>query len=827
MSQFTGWLMTLMVLIGTLTRCKANCNISTDGKRVNCKGQYLEQIPQNLSESLEYLDISYNRISEIRADNFIQYPNLQMLNLRFNNISYIENGTFQYNLLLTNLSLSNNLLSEIPNSSLMGLKNLQILDLSNNLYQRVTLGDVFSTLVNLTDLSIGGPRISGIFKGDFASIKNLSLNRFALKSKSSLDYYDPGAFSVLNTKNLWLDIAVDTNATLLSDMLKDLTNKSLTSLNFINLFEFSYYVDNKDIFSYLPSIDLRDLVFYQGEFSENLLYLLLMNVQISSVKNLYLFSLDFALSPNLNISDVAIDNLHLENLVIQDVINPDILGFDLTFTWFSKIVNLSVINMNFNHVPCNAWAQMTNLVVLNVSSNRLLATYLYNLLCKNTVLPNIEIFNASYNAMHSLKTISLLTAQWPKLTYLDLTSNKFGTLNEFCVWTANIKVLILRGNVLQYEVFQCLPTTVENLDLSNSQLEQLNMSYFNLATNLTELNLSNNKIKFIPYNWQSPSIQVLALEGNSFGIIDKGSFKYLPQLKNLMAGNNPYYCMCDLYDFFTDVLDEGSLVLTDWPDDYYCYHPQNLMGTRIDHFHPGKLDCNVGLVVAISVSVTAFVIIVCMLLGWKFNAPWYIKATCQIIKSRYRSQKADQTRNYDYHAFISYSCFDADWVRGVLLPQLENSNPAYKVCIHERDFQPGKWIIDNIIENIEQSRKVIFILSHNFINSEWCNYELYFAHQRAIGHAFADVILVVKDSVGMEDLPKRFHRLRKLLRTKTYLEWPKEDSRQPFFWVQLKNILGKDSLSIMGQDNLTFLVNITAIVGQAMATVKANVPGKY
>ncbi|XP_040188178.1 toll-like receptor 2 [Rana temporaria] len=806
MSQVTGWLMTLMVLIGTLTRwCQADCNISTDGKRVTCKGQDLKQVPQNLSESLEYLDLSYNKISEMRATDFMKYPNLETLLLRYNNISYIENGTFQYNLLLSNFSLFNNLLSEIPNSPLIDLKNLQILDLSNNLYERVTLGDVFGTLVNLTDLSIGGPLVSGIFKHDFASIENISLDRFSLNSKSSLDYYEPGAFSVLNTKNLWLDIAVDTNATLLSDMLKDLTNKSLTSLNFINLFEFSYYVGNKDIFSYLPSIDLRDLAFYKGKFNENLLYLLLMNVQISSVKNLYLSSLDFARSPYLDISDVAIDNLNLENLVIQDVINPDILGFDLAFPWFGKVANISVINMNFDQLPCNIWTQLTNLVMLNISGNRLLATYLYNMLCKTTVLPNIEIFNASYNAMRSLKTISLLTAQWPKLTYLDFTSNKFGTLDEFCVWTSNIKVVILRGNVLQYEVFQCLPTTVEYLDLSHSQLEQLNMSYFNLATNLTELNLSNNKIKSIPYNWRSPSIQVLVLEGNSFGIIDRGSFKNLPQLKNLTAGNNPYYCMCDLYDFFSDVLEDRSLVLTDWPDDYYCYHPQNLMETRIDSFRPGKLECNVGLVVAISASVTAFVIIVCMLLGWRFNALWYIKATCQIIKSRYRARKADQIRNYDYHAFISYSYFDADWVRRVLLPQLEDSNPPYKVCIHERDFQPGKWIIDNIIENIEKSRKIIFILSHNFINSEWCNYELYFAHQRAIGHAFADVILVVKDSVGMEDLPKRFHRLRKLLRTKTYVEWPEEGSRQPFFWVQLKNILGRDSLSVMGQDNLTYL----------------------
>ncbi|XP_040188502.1 toll-like receptor 2 [Rana temporaria] len=808
----TGWLMTLIVLTGALTRCQLACDVSTDGNMVTCKGRGLVGVPQNLSENLEYLDLSYNVISEIEADDFLRYPKLQILNLSYNNISYIENGTFQYNLFIRNLSLFNNSLMEIPHSSLENLRYLQILDLSNNFYERATLEDVFSSLVNLKDLSVGGPLISNILKDDFASMENISLIRFALKSKSSLDYYEPGAFSFLNMQNLWLDVAIDKNATLLGDMLKDLTNKSLNSLRFRNLFELSYYVGIEDIFSHLPYIGLRHLVFYRGKFNENLLRLVLQNVQRALIKNLYLISIDFARSPNAKKSEVTINNLYLDNLLIQDVTNPDILRFDWTFTWFNKVTNLSIINVNFNFVPCDAWGQMTNVVKLDISDNRLLATYLFNLLCKDNILPNIEIFNASNNIMRSLKTISLLTAQWPKLTYLDLRSNNLGSLNESCVWTSSLKVLILRDNLLKYEVFQCLPTTVEYLDLSNSHLDRLNMNYFDMATSLTQLILSNNKIKFITSSWNSPNLQVLALEGNSFGVIDKGSFQDLPQLKLLTAGNNPYHCTCDLYAFFTDTLKVGSLVLDDWPDYYYCFHPPHLLDTRIEYFQPGLLECNVGLVVAISVSVTAFVVIVCMLLCWRYDAPWYIRTTCQIIQMKYRSQKSDQSRIYDYHAFISYSYSDADWVRGVLLPHLENSNPPYKVCIHERDFQPGKWIIDNIIENIENSHKIIFILSHNFVNSEWCNYELYFAHQRAIGHAFEDVILVVKESVSMEDLPKRFHRLRKILRTKTYLEWPVEENRQPFFWVQLKSILGKGDSSLVGKESLS-LVN-DAIVGQ-------------
>ncbi|XP_073422980.1 toll-like receptor 2 [Dendrobates tinctorius] len=807
-----GQLLVLLFLFGAIELCESICEISLSGKHVNCKGEKLDYIPQDLSEELEYLDFSYNILTHLVPGSLSRYPYLHTLNLSFNNISRIENGSFEVNFLLRNLSLFNNSLMEIPASSLESLNGLQILDVSNNFYRFSTLSEEFTTLVNLQELSIGGPLVSSILRDDFRVLQNISLQKFSLKTKSSLENYEPGAFLELNTEVLWLDIALDGNSSLLPYILMDLAQKKLTTLRFRNLFEFSYYEGALDIFSFLPAIGVRDLVFYRGKFNENLLRQVLQNVQISNIENLLLLSIDFARSLNANKSDVAINNLTLQNLIIQDVTNPDILRFDWTFTWFSQVNHLSIINVNFNFVPCDAWGEMANVKILNISGNRLFASYLFNSLCALNILPKIHTFNISNNQIHSLKTISRLTANWPQLTKVDMANNFIGSLNESCVWQNNIKTLILINNLLTVDVFQCLPITLEYLDMSNSQLDRLDMNYFLQAINLTELILRNNKIKFIPTGWQSPNLQVLSLEGNSFGVIDQGSFENLNQLRTLTAGNNPYHCTCVLHAFITETLNEGSLTLLDWPENYYCYHPLNLVDTRIEFFSPGKLECDVRLVVAASVSVTAFIVIICMLLCYRFDVPWYLKATWQVIQSKYRSKKDEETREYAYHAFISYSYSDADWVRGVLLPRLENSNPPYRVCIHERDFLPGRWIIDNIIENIENSRKIIFVLSHNFVNSEWCNYELYFAHQRAIGHAFEDVILVVKENVSMEDLPKRFCRLRKMLSTKTYLEWPLEENRQPFFWVQLKSILGKGSQSISGQENISLVTDTVTVV---------------
>lgn len=89
--------------------------------------------------------------------------------------------------------------------------------------------------------------------------------------------------------------------------------------------------------------------------------------------------------------------------------------------------------------------------------------------------------------------------------------------------------------------------------------------------------------------------------------------------------------------------------------------------------------------------------------------------------------------------------------------------------------------------------QVIFVLSRHFVNSEWCNYELYFAQQRAMGKTFSDVILVVKEPIDPSSLPSKYCKLKKMLSTKTYLEWPQQPNQQAFFWAQLRSVLGRPS----------------------------------
>lgn len=103
--------------------------------------------------------------------------------------------------------------------------------------------------------------------------------------------------------------------------------------------------------------------------------------------------------------------------------------------------------------------------------------------------------------------------------------------------------------------------------------------------------------------------------------------------------------------------------------------------------------------------------------------------------------------------------------------------------------------MDNIMSAIECSRKTVFVLSENFVSSDWCRYELDFTHfQLFEGNSDRDAsILVLLEPLAKDDIPKRFCKLRKLMSSTTYLEWPQDQDKRDEFWASLRNALSPDN----------------------------------
>jgi len=71
--------------------------------------------------------------------------------------------------------------------------------------------------------------------------------------------------------------------------------------------------------------------------------------------------------------------------------------------------------------------------------------------------------------------------------------------------------------------------------------------------------------------------------------------------------------------------------------------------------------------------------------------------------------------------FISYSHRDSDWVRGWLLPRLEAS--GVRVIIDLHDFEIGVASIVNMETAVERADRVLLVLTPDWVESEWCNFE--------------------------------------------------------------------------------------------------------
>ncbi|MFL5806120.1 MAG: TIR domain-containing protein, partial [Roseiflexaceae bacterium] len=80
---------------------------------------------------------------------------------------------------------------------------------------------------------------------------------------------------------------------------------------------------------------------------------------------------------------------------------------------------------------------------------------------------------------------------------------------------------------------------------------------------------------------------------------------------------------------------------------------------------------------------------------------------------------------YIYDVFVSYSSDDRNWVHDVLLPRLKKA--GLKICIADRDFELGVPHIVNIEQAVEQSRKILPIMTLGWLKNKWSQLDLLLA----------------------------------------------------------------------------------------------------
>ncbi|XP_066572597.1 toll-like receptor 13 [Amia ocellicauda] len=341
----------------------------------------------------------------------------------------------------------------------------------------------------------------------------------------------------------------------------------------------------------------------------------------------------------------------------------------------------------------------------------------------------------------------------------------------------------LNINFLDPNTFSYTPH-LSFLDISKNVFNTLDPRVFQSVPNLTEFILSQARQQSFDFLIQAnlTRVKILRGRGNELHVINKSLIQSLPALKYLDLQENAFTCDCDnawflnwsLHDSYTQVI---------YVNKFSCSYPSNLRGMKLVDL---KVDsCTVDLEFICFISTTtliSFTLLVSFFyhfLRWQVFYAYYLFLAFVYDKK----QKGRPLPRYEYDAFVSYNTHDELWVFRELLPQLEQDQ-GWKLCLHHRDFEPGRPIIDNIVDGIYKSRKTICLISRHYLESEWCSREIQVASFRLFDEQ-KDVLILV----FLEDIPacqlSPYHRMRKLVKKRTYLAWPKHEQETRTFWQKL------------------------------------------
>jgi len=293
---------------------------------------------------------------------------------------------------------------------------------------------------------------------------------------------------------------------------------------------------------------------------------------------------------------------------------------------------------------------------------------------------------------------------------------------------------------------------LENIDFSGNmfsslQVNLLRSQYHSLVT----LSLSDNKLTDFPINISKFSKLVyIDVSTNQIRYLQLGTIKELDAANtnlnsklNLRLSGNIFECNCMSMQFIQWT--QETYISLDNKGNYSCVYIDGSTKSTVyayQHINMLRSNCmsNFWLVFSLSLSGSFIIIIVGSCIGFKYMITlqyWYLNIHW---KYRHYSRLDGDSKEYKYNAFVAYHNSDYKWVCGPLCSYLEKER-NHVLCLHHRDFIHGSFIADNVCDAISQSRKTILVISKQFLESNWCEFELKMARMQMF-HESRDMLIV-------------------------------------------------------------------------------------
>ncbi|XP_070071934.1 toll-like receptor 13 isoform X3 [Drosophila takahashii] len=636
-------------------------------------------------------------------------------------------------------------------------------------------------------------------------------------SNCSIEYVSREAFqNVSNLRRLFM--SDNKIMTISQDTFYHIQGLQYLDLSFTNFLTYSYQLQlptlemalsliyglkiQQNVFKLLPELVYLDLSHSKmtrnsavafAHLGDKLKFLSLCYTAIPMVsstifKNTVLEGLDLSGNPYLsyNIIDDAFDGisdtlkyLYFERSNLKDL------------EWAKSLKKLQVLGLagnNINSLSPTMFQSLGSLEILDLSSNHV-GNWYRSAFHNNSKL---RVLNLRSNTINMLSNEML--KDFERLDYLSLGENDF-----ICDCHLRAVVEVAASNNKEAECSYNL------LNYSQKSVAQ------DLLAVAETLNIDRKlwQSRFIP--WLKKSYSNIR-DFNRVNHIIKLRFSSEDYKVTKCSTATPFH-MEELGDDFTlkfQLLDYEA-------SQYYCFN-------NTDQLQVDELNCQMRTMSDLTeelhrvtntvIAVVGSIVGVCILGFIVYLKRWHIhyyysslksaallsSASKESVDSFSHISKRDPSAVYDI--FISYCQNDRPWVLNELLPNVEETGDV-SICLHERDFQIGVTILDNIISCMDRSYSLMLIISSKFLLSHWCQFEMYLAQHRIFEVSKEHLILVF-----LEDIPrrKRPKTLQYLMDVKTYIKWPtgKGDAspkleERKLFWKRLRR-----SLEVIGISSREF-----------------------
>ncbi|XP_050408576.1 toll-like receptor 13 [Patella vulgata] len=465
------------------------------------------------------------------------------------------------------------------------------------------------------------------------------------------------------------------------------------------------------------------------------------------------------------------------------------------YAYFPHLTYLDLGHNNIKSIKPELFTCMKFLTQFYIDNNHI------HLIESNTFsnLPKLYLVSISYNGPDmALQEFAFNSSSLKKLYLYDndmyfVNKLKYVSKDAFKNCT-HLEALMLSSNHFEFtthqmfeEMFSTL-ANLKNLSLAHGGVQLLPRFIPKYLDKLVELLLGHNNIIYIPEGYFNNlnSLQKIEIYSNKITTVKPNTFslQFLKQVKGIDLSNNPFSCSCELL-WFINFLKTSPIRkrFIRFPKEYICGSPTVYSGKQLLQVRLSERTCAITYQARlIIISVSAGILLLLFTISVVYRYRWYLRYILYMARFQHvRYQRLlNGGGNYNYDVYLS-SC-DADFddvIYDVLVPRLQE-DMGLRLYIPQRDGQGNK--IDQIISNMDASRKVILFISDKYVEDGYCEFEASFAYDKYINEKRDLMIVVVFKELGALNVTKTIH---KILAVDNYIKWGWDEESVELFWLKI------------------------------------------